>query len=232
MPRDMAMERPDAWIIRVVLEHDVARRCGGARLDELDVAALRVLLMGDGAVPGADALGQDVEVVSVQVHGVRGGEFIFHDDSDRGVGAEVVGVPLRVEGVGYVALVCEDEHRVAGSRTVSGERGGDEGGGLLVVAAEGFVVHVEEEHAGSVGVAGDDDVLFCCWVGSRWEGEEWGCQREVVLLCISVSIFAVVGWNVKQEGKKKRNIEISLNVRYRICCHRRELLLSWALRWY
>lgn len=110
----MAMERPHAGVVGVVLQHDVSRRSGGARLDELYVATLGVLLVGDGAVPGADALGEDVEIVAVQMHGVGGREFVLDDDADGGVVAEVVGVPLRVVGVGDVALVGEDEHWVAG----------------------------------------------------------------------------------------------------------------------
>ena len=75
--------------------------------------------MDDGlAVPGAGAFGEDVEVVPVEVHGVRGGEVVVDDDPDGGVVAEVVGVPLRVEGVGDVALVGKDEHGVASWRWV------------------------------------------------------------------------------------------------------------------
>lgn len=113
MPRDMAMERPHARIVREILQHDIPRSGRRAGLHELHVAALRVGLVHDGAVPGSDAFGQDVEVVSVEMHGVRGREGVFDDDADGGVGAEVVGVPLRVVGVGDVALVREDEHRVA-----------------------------------------------------------------------------------------------------------------------
>ncbi len=130
MPRDVAMERPHAGVVGEVLQHDVAWGGGGAGLDELDVAALRVLLVHDGAVPGADALGEDVEVVPVQVHGVGGGEFVLHDQPDRGVVAEVVGVPLRVIGVGDVALVREDEHRVAGGWRVVSDGGGLVWGGV------------------------------------------------------------------------------------------------------
>ena len=43
-----------------------------------------------------------------------GRELVLDDESDGRVVAEVVGVPLRVEGVGDVALVGEDEHGVAG----------------------------------------------------------------------------------------------------------------------
>ena len=111
MPRDVAMERPHAGVVRLVLQHDVT-----VSLHELHVAPLRVLLVDDGAVPGPEALGQDVEVVAVEVHGVGGGEVVVDDYPDRGVVAEVVGVPLRVEGVRDVALVGEDEHGVAGRR--------------------------------------------------------------------------------------------------------------------
>ena len=57
MPRDMAMERPHAGIVREVLQHDVTWSGGGAGLDELHVSALGVGLVDDGAVPGSDALG-------------------------------------------------------------------------------------------------------------------------------------------------------------------------------
>ena len=71
---------------------------------------------------------------------------------------------------------------------VSGERVWYWGGGddLLVVAAEGFAVHGEEENAGCVHAARDDDVLFRCWVRGRWEWEVWDCQIEGILSGISV----------------------------------------------
>lgn len=70
MPRDMAMERPHARIIGVILEHDIPRRASRAGLDNLDVATLGICLVDDCAVPGSDALGQDVEIVAVEMHGV------------------------------------------------------------------------------------------------------------------------------------------------------------------
>ena len=88
MPRDMAMERPDAGVIRIIRQHDVARLLDGDGLvvavDDLDcfggghdlhVAALRVadVLGGDGSVPCAVALGQDPEVVAVEMHWVGDG---------------------------------------------------------------------------------------------------------------------------------------------------------------
>ena len=57
MPRDMAMERPDPRIVCVILEDDVTRRSGGARLNDLYIATVSILLMDDCAVPSADALG-------------------------------------------------------------------------------------------------------------------------------------------------------------------------------
>ena len=117
MPRDMAMERPHARIIRVILEHEIPRRASRAGLDNLDVATLGICLVDDCAVPGSDTLGQDVEIVAVEMHGVGGWELVLDDDADGAVGSEVVDVPLGVEGVGDVALVGEDEDRVTFGRT-------------------------------------------------------------------------------------------------------------------
>lgn len=80
MPRNVAMERPDAGIISFVLQNDVAgvSRCAWA--DKLHVAALGVPLVNDGAVPETVAFGKDVEVVAVEVHGVGGElEFVIDD---------------------------------------------------------------------------------------------------------------------------------------------------------
>ena len=112
MPRNMAMERPHARIIRIVLQDDISRSGRTARLDDLHVATLRVGLMGYFAVPGADAFGEDVEIVAVEMHGVGGWEFVLDDEADGAVVAEVVDVPLGIEWIGDVALVGEDEDRV------------------------------------------------------------------------------------------------------------------------
>jgi hypothetical protein len=75
MPRDVAMQRPDTGVILVPLENNVAGGDGcaveGAGLHELDVTALSVVWVGDGAVPFADAFGEDVEVVAVEMLGVE-----------------------------------------------------------------------------------------------------------------------------------------------------------------
>lgn len=61
--------------------------------------------MGYLAVPETSAFGEDVEVVAVEMHRVRGEwEEVVDDQADRRVGAEVVNVPLGVFGEGKVAL--------------------------------------------------------------------------------------------------------------------------------
>ena len=126
MPRDMAMERPHAGIVHVKLNHDIPGRAAGVGgRQDLHVAALRVVDVGDSPVPGARSRGQDEEVVAVQVHGVGGeGDVVVDDEAHGGVGAEVVDVPLRVVRVGGVALVGEEED------------------GIVEIGAEGLAVHV------------------------------------------------------------------------------------------
>ena len=80
MPRNMAMERPDAWVIGVVLQNDVAGLSSCPWADDLHVAALGVLLVDDGAVPETGAFGEDVEVVAVEMHGVGGKLELVVDD--------------------------------------------------------------------------------------------------------------------------------------------------------
>ena len=113
MPRDVAVEGPRAGVVGVVLQDDVGRvrRVGGA-LDELGVAALRVLRVGDDAVPGAETLGEHVEVVAVEMHGVGRDEGVVDYEADGGVGVEVVDCP--VGRVGEVAGVGEGQDWVAG----------------------------------------------------------------------------------------------------------------------
>lgn len=61
-----SLEWPDSCVVGVELHHDVP-----VRADLLDVTALRVVGVHDGAVPGQTrALGQDVHVESVEVNRV------------------------------------------------------------------------------------------------------------------------------------------------------------------
>ena len=72
VPCDMAMEGPRAGIIGEVLQDNVCRPGRGATLDQLRIAALRIRLVGDFSIPFAETLGEHVEVVAVQMHGVGG----------------------------------------------------------------------------------------------------------------------------------------------------------------
>lgn len=94
VPRDMAMQRPHARVVGVVLDDDEAGGGPRAGLDELHVPALRVGRVHNGTVPCANAFRENVEVVSVQMHGVGGAAVVFDDDAHAVVGAEVVDIPL------------------------------------------------------------------------------------------------------------------------------------------
>lgn len=72
------------------------------------IAALRVLRVSDDAVPGSKAIGEHVEVVAVEMHGVGGREFIVDYETHGGVGIEVVNLPVGV-GVGEIASIREGE---------------------------------------------------------------------------------------------------------------------------
>ena len=108
VPRDMAVERPDARIIRDDIDDKISRVWTGGRQQQLRIAPLHITRV-DRAVPVAHALGNDPGVVAVQMHRVRCGTVVAEDDTDGGVLAEVVDVPLRVVGVGGVAGVSEVE---------------------------------------------------------------------------------------------------------------------------
>lgn len=61
MPRDMAVERPHARVIGVVLQHEIP-----VRLHHLHVAPVGEGVICNGVtVPGAGAFGEDEEVVAV-----------------------------------------------------------------------------------------------------------------------------------------------------------------------
>ena len=139
-------------------------------MHDLDVAALGVVLVGDLAVPGARAFGEDVEIMPVQMHGVGSGKFVMDDDADGGVVAEVVDVPLGVVGVGEVAAVGKHED------------------GVVVVGAVGDAVHVEEVVVGGVGAEGDGDVLRRGGFVGGGEGEVGDCFVEVVVAAFGVFV--------------------------------------------
>lgn len=96
VPRDMAMQWPHTGVVGVVLDDHMGGDGRSAGLNELHVSALRVGRVHDDAVPCARAFGQNVKVVSVQMHRVGGAAVVFDDDADAVIGAEVVDVPLLI----------------------------------------------------------------------------------------------------------------------------------------
>ena len=69
VPGDVAVEGPDAWVVGVDLDHDVGWfGVADCYWEQLDVASLGVLAVGDGAVEGSRALGEDVPAL---ISGVR-----------------------------------------------------------------------------------------------------------------------------------------------------------------
>lgn len=83
VPGDVAMEGPRAWVVRVVLQDDVPGLAGCVgTLDQLRVATLRVLLVGDFTVPRSLTLCEHVEVVAVEMHGVGGNEIVVDYKAD------------------------------------------------------------------------------------------------------------------------------------------------------
>lgn len=172
MPSDVAMQRPDTGVIGVVLNDQVSRLrnaiddCGG--LQHLDIASLGVLDVGDGAVPGANTLSEDVEVVPVEMHRVSGGDLVFHDDADGVVVAEVVDVPFGIVGVRDIAKVRQEQDWV------------------IVVAAERHAVHFPKHIAGSISTNSDINGFGSSGLAGSWEGEEWSGALEWVVATVSV----------------------------------------------
>ena len=64
-------------------------------------------------------------------------------------------------------------------------RDGWDGRDLLVVAAEGLAVHVEEEVSGCVGAGCDDDLLSRCGIRGGWKWEIRDCFTKVILHSIA-----------------------------------------------
>lgn len=72
-------------------------------------------------------------------------------------------------------------------------RGGGGWGGLLVVGAEGYVVHVEEKDVTSIGCGCDGEVLGQCGIASRRVIVVWSRQSEVVLSIVSRLLVCKAG---------------------------------------
>lgn len=188
VPGDVAVHRPDTRVVELDLHDEVA-----VRADELRVATLRVARVDDLAVPLAHALGQDVHVVAVRVHGVRGREAdAVHDDADG----------FRVAHVEDLLVFGE----------VGGADGGVEEDGLVVVAHVGDVVHVPDELAGGVVQAGQDEVESDLGLGDVHLVGRHGDVKSLVGTCVreeetagvnvrgGVGVDALVGLLVEDLG--------------------------------
>ena len=98
------MLTPKTGVVKLELDDQVSI---GA--DELDVASCWVALVDDVAVPFAGTLSQNVHVVTVSVHGVRGREAdAVHDDADGFGVAHVEGVEAFAE-VGFADEGIEED---------------------------------------------------------------------------------------------------------------------------
>ena len=101
VPRDMAVEGPDAWVVGHVFNDDVAGCHQGTVSGDigcwhkLHISALRVLCVSlNGAVPLALALGEDPEVVAVKMHGVGDWSGVVDVKANGAIATEIVDVPL------------------------------------------------------------------------------------------------------------------------------------------
>jgi len=168
---------PHAGVVKLELDD---KEAVGA--DELGVAARRIVLVDDVAVPLAGTFSQDVHVVTVSVHGVRGGEAdAVHDDAD-GFGIAHVEDPTLVGEV-----LCAD--------------GGIEQDRVVEVAHVGGVVHVPDEFPSGVVAAGQDEVEGNLRVGDvhlvGWNGDVEGvvgtCGGEEEARRVDVGLGLGVG---------------------------------------
>lgn len=181
VPRDVAVEGPDARVVGVVLDDEMTGSGRGTGLQDLDIPSLRVRGMDGGAVPRAGSFVHDPEVVSVEVHGVGGGEEVANDELNGRVLAEVVDVPLRVVGIRGVAEIGEQQKGVTGDMSASGKAAAAEGswgcdrrrdmGRSLVVGTERRAVHVPQEISRSIRFEFNVDGLDGSRLGWRCDGK-------------------------------------------------------------
>ena len=121
MPSFMTMQRPNARIIRIVLNNHIRRNdtctviC--RRLQYVCISSRRIRRIDHFIdIIAAEALVDDEEIVPVEMHRVGSVavvDIVVHDDADGGGLFEVVEVPFRVEGKGDVSFVNFAEDRVA-----------------------------------------------------------------------------------------------------------------------
>lgn len=156
MPRNVAVERPQAGVGRVELHHDVP-----VGLHLLHVAALRIARVGYGAVPRETGPGgEHPHVVTVQVNRVRGGAVVADDHAHAGVGSQIADVGEGVEG--HIACIRLQKGRV------------------VVIHARRLAVEVPKGVARRVGEEGDVVRVSVRRVGDR-HGEGGLGQTQCVV---------------------------------------------------
>lgn len=144
VPRNVAVERPHPGVVlRVLDDLVVGRPVFGSGPRHVDVAAGWVRWVDDRAVPRALAFGQDLEVVSVDVHWMRCWEGVDDDDSHCFTGAGQVDVSLRWE---IDSRDCVEE------------------GWFVKIAFEADVVERPAEDALRVRLATDRECDRCVWL--------------------------------------------------------------------
>ena len=113
MPSFMTMQRPNARIVRIVLNDHIRRNDTGAipcrRLQYVGVPPRRIGRIDHFIdIEAAEPLVDDEEIVPVEMHRVGSVAVVYiivHDDADGGGLFEVVKVPFWVEGKGDVSFV-------------------------------------------------------------------------------------------------------------------------------
>ena len=67
MPGDVAVEWPDTWVVLLELYDHVAISCIARCGQDLDIAKLSVVCIGDSSVPSADTSCKDIEVMAMEM---------------------------------------------------------------------------------------------------------------------------------------------------------------------
>lgn len=166
MPSNVAVERPNSWVICFDLDGNVAT---GREDLNITTCGVRGASLG-GSVPGTGALGQNEHVVSVNMHWVCDRVLVVDYDDIGFVTAKVVDIPLVGEignVVGSIAGLQEWEDRI------------------VVICTEGRSVNRPDEVARGVDGEADADIDSCIswWRSDR---EVWYRRRQWIITAIAV----------------------------------------------
>lgn len=102
-------------------------------------------------IPGSESFIEYKHIVTVEMNGMGRGTRIGEIDTEGAVATKVVDIPLGTIGVGVIALI------------------GEEKDGLVVVCAEGRIVHCPLPVASGILSKFNVDLLGCGWV---WIGSD------------------------------------------------------------